>query len=543
MVNKTIGITLILGILLITICGQINAVIFTQTEDVVDTSNYISDSFWGRLASTLQFYMIKQGTFTVYGDELGCEKYPSHTQKWVNTVTPLGRTMTITLEPGDAMFINWFRGSPTDGVYADHPGESRQFMEEVWLEYGKTPDNKYKITCDAEGYWNYECYVEQYLCDQPCYSNSDCPSGQYCEKTIISQKIPGAGVCKTSNPTHKTKVYRCENGVKTSLGEVSYGNTNFCNNPIDSKYLIGSTDQCLSTQPTICSEVPITVCTDYETKCESNIYYTCSDNSWVSQGQTAGKCGCPLVGSCNGGTNGTGQIGEVCSIDSDCASLYCDKNHWYSTATRCQQTPWDKIKKIAFTREEVNTMTVANMLEIACTTNSECISPDKEKYTSKCISLSSLREDGTINLNEKDFWDYANGAVYGTALGVLGGGALGCVVGGVAVVALLPTGMGEAVGLSIFSATCVGGAAVGGYEGLKMGIAADKKSDIAKAIKAEDDSTVGLCIAEEKNDFLEFFKWAAFFDVTGDGKKTGVDGLIIVFAVFVLIAFMFGGKK
>lgn len=43
---------------------------------------------------------------------------------------------------------------------------------------------------------------------------------------------------------YKTKVYRCFNGVKTFLGEVSWGDSNFCDLG-ENKYLIGTTDRCL----------------------------------------------------------------------------------------------------------------------------------------------------------------------------------------------------------------------------------------------------------------------------------------------------------
>lgn len=551
MKKKNIEITLIACMLMISFCGLASAVIFTSNNEGVDTSEYISDSFWGRLISSLKFYVIQQGTFTIYGDELGCDKYPAQTMKWVNTITPLGRTITLTLEPGDALFINWFRGSPTDGVYSDHPGTSRQFMEEIWLEYGKTPDNKYKITCDAKAYWNYECYVESYYCDPPCYSNSDCSSGQYCEKTIISQKIPNAGVCKVSNPTHKTKVYRCEDGTKEYLGEVSYGDpsNNFCTDPIDSKYLIGSTDSCLPSEPKVCSEGEEFVCNTLQTKCEGTTYYICQDNSWIYQGQKAGKCGCPLVGPCNSIANGTGQIGDPCSNDIDCETKHCDKNHWYSTTSKCQPIPWDELKRVAVPRDEIATMTTSDKMALLCTTDANCVvSKDPEEYKADCVPIATLREEGLIGEDKKEFYDVTNAFFYGGGGGALLGGALGggICVGGAAIIGFVfPPSIPAlvAAGPTVCSYMTIGGGVVGAYEGTKAALAIDEKSDLAKAVKAEDDYAVGMCVESPKGGILELFKFLAFFDVTGDGKKDGMDGMIFAFGIIILLGFMFGGKR
>jgi hypothetical protein len=222
---------------------------YSITSNGVTTEvNTPFDNFFGRLASGIQYIIYQGGTFTVYGDELGCSKTANDIIKFKGT-----GTFDLNKYAQDAAFINWFRGSPIDGAYALHPGDSRQFLTETYLEIGKT--NSISFTCDAGAYWNNECYGEIYFCPKPCYSNSDCSTNSGCEKSVLSQKIPNAGVCKLKDntPTHKTNVYSCSNGAKTYEGQVSYGSINFCTDSSESKYLIGTTGQCLSTEPAICN--------------------------------------------------------------------------------------------------------------------------------------------------------------------------------------------------------------------------------------------------------------------------------------------------
>lgn len=282
------SITLLLGMFFV------SAEEITISEDGISTFKpSYSDNFVGRFLSK---YFSQVGSFTVYGDELGCDDYPAEPY-----IFKKGTTATVTTDYGESVFVNWFRGSPYDGTYSSHPSsiDSRQFVGENFV----SENSQVGWTCDAGGYWDSdgdglgECYVEYYSCPNiPCYSDSDCASGETCVKDVLSQKIPNAGVCKVSNPTHQTNVYRCEDGTKTSLGKVSYGNSNFCTNPSASKYLIGTTDQCLTYEPSICNTPS---CTPSST-CASNtcIGQTCSNGCG---GIVQGTKDCSSSGTCSDG--------------------------------------------------------------------------------------------------------------------------------------------------------------------------------------------------------------------------------------------------
>lgn len=247
-------------------------------ENVFKASD--GDNWLGRIISSIKFSIFKSGTFSVYGDTLKCSTSASSVITLKN-----GQSKTITTSnfgTGQG-FVNWFRGSPYNGQYPDHTSDSRQYLGESWV------GSSWTWTCDAGAYWNNDCYIDLYNCPKPCYSDSECGSGKTCDKSVLSAKIPNAGVCIAAPYTHQTQVYRCSNGVKTNLGKVSYGDVNFCTNPSATKYLIGSTDQCLTYEPTECQSTP--ECSSGQTKCEGTVYFTCSGGNWLSQGQVNGQCG------------------------------------------------------------------------------------------------------------------------------------------------------------------------------------------------------------------------------------------------------------
>ncbi len=241
---------IIIGIVMVLLVGTVSAVKIESIDSNVEVSNTPADNWLGRIISKIKFSIFKTGTFTIYGRELGCAEYP--TEIWT---FKKGQKGTVTTDPGETGFVNWFRGG---GTYSDHPGVSAQFMHEDFIG----DDESVSWTCDAGAYWNKDCYVEFYPCPLPCYSDSECASGEFCDKSILSQKIPNAGVCKESLPTHRTKVYRCADGEKIYLREVSYGDFNFCNYPDQNNYLppgSGASGVCYleENEPKICYEVPI----------------------------------------------------------------------------------------------------------------------------------------------------------------------------------------------------------------------------------------------------------------------------------------------
>ncbi len=264
----------------------------TVTKTSGNAVTEASSSWLSRLISSIKYSLLKQNTFTIYGQELGCEEYPDPQ----NVFFPFTKGDDIIASAmGETYFINWFRGSPNDGEYPDHPTISREFVREDFI----TGQDEANWVCDAGAYWNNQCYMEYYLCDKaPCYSNSDCVAPQICDKTgLLHTKVPNAGVCRVSIPTHKTKVYSCSNGVSTYVGEVSYGNANFCMDSTDKKYLIGTTDQCLDYVPSACTS---------------------------SGGGNGGACTPSCTGKCGGVSDGcSGTCDASCGGGSDCGNGVC----------------------------------------------------------------------------------------------------------------------------------------------------------------------------------------------------------------------------
>jgi hypothetical protein len=248
---------------------------YTVTTDntPADTSGYPMDNFLGRLFSSLGY----SGEFTGYGKALECTEFPVETTVFTRDTTLLKiiqftplrsiltstETVVIRADDNEVIMVNWFRGSPEDGYYEDHPttAKSRQFMGEIFLENVDTIDGEksIKLTCDARAYWNNLCYYEIYRCPKPCFTISDCFSGQTCDKTILSQITEttplyfpeNAGKCIAEEKDWKTQVYRCSDGEKINLGKVDSTNLNFCDEG-EIKYLIGTTDQCLDYEPESC---------------------------------------------------------------------------------------------------------------------------------------------------------------------------------------------------------------------------------------------------------------------------------------------------
>lgn len=215
---------------------------------------------------------------------------------------------------------------------------------------------------------------------------------------------------------------------------------------------------------------------------------------------------------------------------------------FYSESGEVVQTPENTnklqdIKKLALTKSQISKSTSQDLLYSACLGSSECgvVVEAGEDYEISCISITKLREEGIISQATQDnFFDNVGTIVKGTSYGVAGG-VLACGIGW-ATAGFLVGGPAGAV-VSVVSllanpATLGGCGAVGGLLGgvgtsvyLEVGL----DDDLLKALEAENADAVGICVKESKGiNFDTWLGWAAWFDVTGDGEKDGVDGLIII---------------
>ena len=491
-----------------------------------------ADNWFGRIVSKIKSSISGVEAFSVYGLELECSNYPDEIIRFKD-----GEEVILTgsdFSSGQG-FINWFRGSPDNGAYSDHPNIDRQDLGEEWVGNGQTM----RWTCVSGQYW-YEgfnpfgkgdCYVDLYNCDAPCYSDSDCTGEEFCDTSVLSgSSIPGnPGVCKTEILTHQTQVYECNAGVKVDKGLVSHGSVNFCPNPLETKYLIGTTNHCYSDEPDAC------------------VTGVDPDDKWYcDNAPTENLCEpyafCTWEGSsCSYTPVSSGGIGDACSENFQCASGYCDKNAWYSLGKTCQLIPWSELKKVGLERDEISDLTVNDLLAVACLSNSECI-PKNNELTAKCIPISKLKDEGTLTVGVNSFFDNAklkvNHAIgLGSTIGILSGAA--CVTGSALVIISAPyTFGGSAVFVPAVASACttvaIGGAIVGGWRGIGI----TEKDEIVKLLEAEDSDQVGLCVSEKesKYDLEKYFGWAAFFSITGE---KGVDGLIIILVGLGAIALVF----
>ena len=213
----------------------------------ITVTNVPSDDFLGRIISWFR-YNIKPAT--IYGVELECSVFANDIETFKK-----GESITFYKPAGKAAFINWFRGSPYNGAYSDHPNVNRQFIAETLL-FGGVDSTWW--TCDAGAYWNNDCYGEIYYCDSPpCKLDSECLPGEFCSfEGEFSREYIGYGTCKTEEELqHQTHVFRCSEGTKTYEGLASYGHVWWCLNPNHIQYLTSDGSKCLpqSQEPLECS--------------------------------------------------------------------------------------------------------------------------------------------------------------------------------------------------------------------------------------------------------------------------------------------------
>ena len=507
------------------------------------TATAPTDNWMGRIVSWINYNIFKKATtFSIYGTSLSCSQTPSQTNLMKN---PEKVYWTNSQNYGaGSVFIAYFRGSPDNGKYVDHPSDSRQYLGEIYLEgttAWKTEGSgsgaivlNPQFTCDAGAYWNNDCYWEVYTCPKTtCVSNSEC-SGKFCDFSKSISSITGRGVCEVSSITiSRVDIPAREDNIRV-LNIVWNGGQS----PYTLEVEWGDGD--VFYQEGI-SSTSYSISHTYSAGTYNGAITVSDDNGGDSESLNIIISG---VDGGNGGGTGGGigvgnkQIGESCNNDIECQSYHCDKSHWYSLSQTCQPIPFSEIPKIALTKDKISTSTNDELLASSCLKDTECIS---KNYSVSCIKISSLRQDGTLtDLQSSSFFSRADSVLKGGATGGLIGGSIGVIACGISFgsaigLILVPGVDALAIGTAI---TICGGAISGGItSGAILGASAGyiyttDKDPLIKALKAKDANSVGICVLESSSSYCKYTSWAAFFPIT---KNKCTDGLIIIFGGLVLL--------
>lgn len=215
---------------------------------------------------------------------------------------------------------------------------------------------------------------------------------------------------------------------------------------------------------------------------------------------------------------------------------------------RVQGGAYSELVKVSLTREEISKATNTALLLSSCLESDECL--PRENYTESCISINSLRDDGTLTSAKTDsFFEEAkskiNGGIKG---GAIGGtvGILGC--GGVLIAAgvTAPATFGASLagGATVCSALIGGGALVGAGVGVAF-TGVDKDDPLIKELNAENDNAVGICTAEEGA--FDLGSWISKIgkSIKITGNET-TDGFLVLgggVLLLIILLSVLGGKK
>lgn len=254
-------------------------------------------------------------------------------------------------------------------------------------------------------------------------------------------------------------------------------------------------------------------------------------------GEYSMQCPLSLFGSdilCGGEKSGTCKVNTF-EITNKCEiTSTVDVVNGTDPSASITKTNLISAKKLSLTKDVISKSTSQELLASSCLTSSECIlvPEDMEDYTSSCTSIAKLRSDEILTETDtnnlfKNAKTITKGAVYGAA-----GGVVACLIAAGPIFALGP-------GAFLASPAILGGcAAVGvlfGGVGTSIFIDLTHNDKLLDYLQAENANAVGICTKESKSNLDSYFKWAAFFDVTGDGNKDGTDGLIIVVVLGALL--------
>src|SRR3990172_5734882 len=233
---------------------------------------------------------------------------------------------------------------------------------------------------------------------------------------------------------------------------------------------------------------------------------------------------------------------NTCQITSTVDVVLKNVTPTITTDQIINQTGLSGMKKVSLTEDEISSATNDVLFTSSCLQSTECL--PKVNYSTSCVTISSLRGDGTLDVAKTtSFFNkvdtITSSALTGAGLGI-GVGILGCIGGNL----LTATGVFVEVGLplaviscpALFTgATSVGGAIVGAAAGNI--ISANPSDPLLKKLQAHDENSVGICTAEPELGINNFIKSLAFISITGN-KTT--DGFIIagLALFFILIIFL-----
>ncbi len=211
-------------------------------------------------------------------------------------------------------------------------------------------------------------------------------------------------------------------------------------------------------------------------------------------------------------------------------------------------------RKISLTEEEIGEATSIRLLSSACKFPEQCL--PRDNFTTTCVSISKLKSDEILfDSDEKDFFDKAEEI---TQAGLIGGSLGG--LSGIAFCSMTVAVIGAgatfgAASLLAIPAAAVTCATVGALIGAGITVSGTfdlenlEEDQLLIDLNARNANEVGICTArpESSGAGLDFLKGLAFFDVTGDGKKDGTDGLIILIGglvgIFLIIGRRWKSKK
>lgn len=444
------------------------------------------------------------------------------------------------------------------------------------LEWGSV------LSCGGTGYI---CLYNSCTYDQ-CSPTSNKPQGCQCSSSsqCSSGNVCTNGIC--SPQTSCTPNWQCFDFGPCQSNGVQSRTCADANNCGTNSGRPSETQSCVYTGPPTDSTGNPDTWVSSPSECFASKPIGCADKSCVAEATQCGTCAwsCPYAGarSCvngkvnictvqnsNCGSNvattesctgegliqeelGTSPVGVSCESNKDCDSGFCDVDGWFNKVLNlavnrktCQPTPWYLAKKVAIPREDIDSLTTQDQVSIACLSNDQCIPPSGD-YKAKCIPLVDLKKDGTIS-NTAGFFSEAKGTIDRATNGVLVGGGLGalaCVGGITATVILAPTVAGSVITGTATASACTaliaGGAVVGGVKSITV----SEKDPLVIALKASDEQSVGLCVADTSSSFdiSAFLDKAAIIKITGDPT---VDGAIVIFGALFLLALLFriGGSK